>query len=150
MKTKVTFVQDDAAEDIEVVVKAKARTEEVERILRLLGKEERGAFLGDAPFSEKEIDPSEIVIISKSGRYLSVKTLNGEYVLAEPLYKVEEMLDPLQFVRISQSEIVNLKFVEGWSLDGGGIIKIELIGGICSYTSRRYAVEIRKILKRKV
>ena len=47
----------------------------------------------------------------------------------------------------SQSEIVNLKYVKKWSFEGGGIIKIELINGIKSYTSRRYTKAIREILK---
>ena len=146
MKIKVDFMQDDTIDGVEVIVKAKARTEEVERILRSVSSGIGEPLAFDPISEEKEIDGSEIVIISKSGRYLSVKTTNGEYVLKEPLYKIEERLDKSEFVRISQSEIVNLKYVEGWSFEGGGIIKIELAGGIHSYTSRRYAVEIRKML----
>ena len=149
MAIKVCFIQDDHADEIEVTVKAKEQTEEVERLIRSLRGEDEGALKGDPISEEEEIDVGEIVIISKSGRYLSVKTVNGEYVLKEPLYKIEERLDKTQFVRISQSEIVNLKFVEGWSFDGGGIIKIELANGISSYTSRRYAVEIRKLFGKR-
>ena len=149
MAIKVCFIQDDHADEIEVTVKAKEQTEEVERLIRSLRGEDEGALKGDPISEESEIDVGEIVIISKSGRYLSVKTVNGEYVLKEPLYKIEERLDKTQFVRISQSEIVNLKFVEGWSFDGGGIIKIELANGISSYTSRRYAVEIRKLFGKR-
>ncbi len=148
MAIKVSFIQDDRAEEIEVIVKAKEQTEEVDRLIRSL-RGEVGALRGDPISEEEEIDVGEIVIISKSGRYLSVKTISGEYVLKEPLYKIEERLDKTQFVRISQSEIVNLKFVEGWSFDGGGIIKIELTNGISSYTSRRYAVEIRKLFGKR-
>ena len=145
MEIKVTFIQDENVEDVEVVVRAAARNEITDRILRSIEETKNGAISGGAITNEKAIDVGEVVIISKSGRYLSVKTIHDEYVLKDPLYKIEERLDQTQFVRISQSEIVNLKFVEGWSLEGGGIIKIELVNGISSYTSRRYAVEIRKL-----
>lgn len=150
MEIKVTFIQDENVEDVEVVVRAAARNEITDRILRSIEETKNGAIYGGAIYggaitNEKAIDVGEVVIISKSGRYLSVKTIHDEYVLKDPLYKIEERLDQTQFVRISQSEIVNLKFVEGWSLEGGGIIKIELVNGISSYTSRRYAVEIRKL-----
>ena len=144
---RLKFIQDDAADGIEVVVRAKSRDEEVRRLLHAI---EDG---GSDPIvckttDDREVDPNDIVIVSKDGRFLSVKTTSGEFAVGEPLYKFEEKLDPSKFVRISQSEIVNLRYVKGWSFEGGGIIRIELEGGIKSYTSRRYASEIRKILKK--
>ena len=147
MKLQLTFIQDDMTDGVEVIVKAKEKNADVERVLKLLD-EKKDTLLCNSITENEEIDLNEIVIISKNGRLLSVKTRKGEFVLNEPLYKIEEKLDPNRFVKISQSEIVNLQHVERWSLDGGGIIKIELINGIKSYTSRRYAVEIRKILKK--
>ena len=146
MGIKVKFIRDENAEDVEVTIRAKAQTEEVNKIIDAIGGK---TIACDALSGESEIEKRDIVIISKSGRYLSVKTVTGEFVMKEPLYKIEEKLDGSRFVRISQSEIVNLGYVEGWSFDGGGIIKIELYGGISSYTSRRYAVRIRKILKKR-
>jgi len=90
---------------------------------------------------------NDIIILSKSGRFISVKTINGEYVLNEPLYQIEAKLNPTWFVKISQSEIVNLKYVKKWSFEGGGIIQIEMVSGIKSYTSRRYTKRIREILR---
>ena len=148
LKIKYKFVQDDTACDIEVIIRAKERDKTVERIEKAIGGVSDFLVCNSLSDDEK-IVTDEIVIISKDGRYLSVKTINGEYVLKEPLYQIEERLDKTQFVKISQSEIVNLKYVEGWSFDGGGIIKIRLAGGLSSYTSRRYATEIRKILKRR-
>ena len=147
MGIKLIFIKDESATDIEVVVRAKSRDDEVERIMRSIGED---VIVRDRLSDEDDIDLNDVVIISKSGRYLSVRTAAREYVVKEPLYKIEEKLDKTRFVRISQSEIVNLKQVEKWSFDGGGIIKIQLKGDIVSYTSRRYAVAIRKVLKARV
>ena len=142
---KIKFVRDDSSDDIEIIVKAKEANEEVQKILELLGDNES---LECHLLSDKTLlDTQDIVLISKLGRHTSVQTINGEYVLKDPLYRIEEKLNKTWFVRISQSEIVNLKYVKKWNFEGGGIIKIELINGIFSYTSRRYAVKIREILK---
>lgn len=144
MSFKLKFVQDDTIKETEVIIKAKSQTEEVNKILELLGGEKLSCqLLSDEQF----IDMNDIIILSKSGRFISVKTINGEYILSNPLYQVEQKLNPTWFVKISQSEIVNLKYVKKWSFEGGGIIKIELINGIKSYTSRRYTKAIREILK---
>ena len=144
MSFKLKFVQDDTIKETEVIIKAKSQTEEVNKILELLGGEKLSCqLLSDEQF----IDMNDIIILSKSGRFISVKTINGEYILSDPLYQVEQKLNPTWFVKISQSEIVNLKYVKKWSFEGGGIIKIELINGIKSYTSRRYTKAIREILK---
>lgn len=144
MSFKLKFVQDDTLKETEVIIKAKSQTEEVNKILELLGGEKLSCqLLSDEQF----IDMNDIIILSKSGRFISVKTINGEYILSNPLYQVEQKLNPTWFVKISQSEIVNLKYVKKWSFEGGGIIKIELINGIKSYTSRRYTKAIREILK---
>ncbi len=148
MGIKLKFVQDYSANDVEIIIRAKEQNEEVEKILKTLENDINDNIVGDVLSNEQLIDKKDIIIISKSGKYLSVKTINGEYVLSEPLYKIEEKLDKLWFVKISQSEIVNLKYVKKWELQSGGIIKIELLNGVSSYTSRRYAIQIKKILKK--
>ncbi|HPX84511.1 MAG TPA: LytTR family DNA-binding domain-containing protein [Bacilli bacterium] len=144
MSFKLKFIHDESVKETEVIIKAKAQTEEVNKILELLGGEKLSCHL----LSDKQlIDMNDIVILSKSGRFISIKTINGEFVLSEPLYQIEPKLNPTWFVKISQSEIVNLRYVKQWSFEGGGTIKIEMINGIRSYTSRRYTKAIREILR---
>ncbi|MBP5552445.1 MAG: LytTR family transcriptional regulator [Spirochaetales bacterium] len=147
---KIRFIQDDTAERTEVIIRAKSQDEEVERIIEALGTDAQTSIVCETLSSSRLIDKNDIVIISKDGRYLSVKTTNGEYVVNEPLYKMEGKLDPGWFIKISQSEIVNLRYVKGWDFSKSGIITIEMINGIRSYTSRRYAKQIREVLRKGV
>ena len=135
---KIRFIQDDTAERTEVIIRARAQDEEVERIMEALGTDAQTSIVCETLSSSRLIDKNDIVIISKDGRYLSVKTTNGEYVVNEPLYKMEEKLDPVWFIRISQSEIVNLRYVKGWDFSKSGIITIEMINGIRSNRSVKY------------
>lgn len=148
MKLRLKFIKDETADGIEVIVKAKERDQDVEKIIGLLGDETEDVIVAKTLTDEDAIDVSDVIIISKDGRFLSVKTKNGEFVLNEPLYKIEERLDSVRFVKISQSEIVNLDYVERWNFGGGGVIMVEMANGIKTYTSRRYTAEIRKILKK--
>ncbi len=145
---KIRFIQDDTAERTEVIIRAKTQDEEVERIIEALGTDVQSFIVCETLSSSRLIDKNDIVIISKDGRYLSVKTTNGEYVVNEPLYKMEEKLNHIWFIRISQSEIVNLRYVKGWDFSKSGIITIEMVNGIKSYTSRRYAKQIREVLRK--
>ena len=86
---KLRFIQDDSVEQTEVIIRAKSQDEEVERILSALGEDSARMLLCETLSSSRLIDKNDIVIISKDGRYLSVKTVNGEFVVNEPLYRIE-------------------------------------------------------------
>ena len=148
MGFRLKFIQDDSVEQTEVIIRSRSHDEEVERILDALGNDKPEFIICETLSSNQLLDCNDIVMISKNGRYLTVRTVNGEFVLSEPLYKIEGKLDPTWFMKISQSEIVNLKYVKKWSFSGGGIIKIELVDGIQSFTSRRYASKIRETLRK--
>lgn len=73
---------------------------------------------------------------------------NGQVcIVRSRLYELEEQLDAHTFVRISHSEIVNLKQVTALDLSLSGTIKMTLAGGTAvSYASRRYVKKIKQAL----
>ena len=73
-------------------------------------------------------------------------TDKGEYTLRLRLYEMEERLNPKQFVRISNSEIINLKKVKNFDLNFAGTICVELVNGTKTYVSRRFVSRIKTIL----
>jgi DNA-binding LytR/AlgR family response regulator len=70
----------------------------------------------------------------------------SEFILRVRLYELEERLDKTRFVRISNSEIVNLKAVKKIDLSFTGTIGITLSNGATSYVSRRYVSKIKQVL----
>lgn len=89
---------------------------------------------------------SLIRIYAESGKIFA-KTESDLYQLRFRLYELEERLDDTLFVRISNSEIVNLKKVKCLDLSFVGTIRIELSNGDVSYVSRRYVSKIKKLLE---
>ena len=62
------------------------------------------------------------------------------------LYEAEERLKPFRFVRISNSEIINLKKVGSFDLSFAGTICVTLTDGSKTYVSRRYVTKIKEVL----
>ncbi len=84
-------------------------------------------------------------IYSSDGKVFAV-TDSGEYMLKQRLYELEERLDRSRFVRISNSEIVNLKKVKKFDLSLSGTICVAMQNKTVTYVSRRYVSKIKQIL----
>ena len=92
------------------------------------------------------LEPSGIYRIFATGGKVFAETNHGEYVLRMRLYEAEERLDSNTFVRISNSEVVNLKKVKNFDLSFAGTICVTLSNDTVIYVSRRYVAKIKQIL----
>jgi len=72
-------------------------------------------------------------------------TLDDSYLIKSTLYQLEEDL-PRQFVRISNSEIVNTDKIIRLDLNLAGTIKVHLQGDIQTRVSRRYISKVKEVL----
>ena len=88
------------------------------------------------------MDPDAIVKIYAEDSKVFAQTDKWMYQIRLRLYEAEERLDSSKFVRISNSEIVNLKKVKSLDLSFVGTICMELSNGTVSYVSRRYVSKI--------
>lgn len=92
--------------------------------------------------------PSDVLRFFAEDKGVFALLTNGRiYTVRARLYELEEQLDSHTFVRISHSEIVNLKQVTALDLSLSGTIKMTLAGGaaVC-YASRRYVKKIKLAL----
>ena len=62
------------------------------------------------------------------------------------LYEAEERFRGSSFVRISNSEMINLKTVRSFDLSLAGTICVSLKNGETAYVSRRYVSRIKEAL----
>ena len=91
------------------------------------------------------LEQDALIRIYAEGGKVFARTEGGLYQLRLRLYELEERLDAGEFVRISNSEIVNLKKVKSIDLSFSGTICMEMSKEV-SYVSRRYVSKIKKIL----
>lgn len=118
--------------------------------LRRLAEELSSLALGPIPVWQGErtqlLPQSEFLRFYADGKGVSAQTAQDTWTVRLRLYELEEQLDPRQFVRISNSEIVNLKRVTALDLSLAGTIRMTLDGNVHSYVSRRYVKKIKETL----
>ena len=123
-------------------------TEEVTRVVDFISKlDDITTVISGIRDDKVELLEQESIfrIYAEEGKVLA-RTESGLYQIRLRLYELEERLDDSKFVRISNSEIVNLKKVKSLDLSFVGTICMELSNGEVSYVSRRYVSKIKKKL----
>lgn len=142
---KVELSIEPSLTEAAVVIRAPARTAEVEELLARLSADD-GVLLGFREETAVPLTQETILRFYGEDKEVRAQTLDGTYTVRQRLYELEELLDRRRFVRISHSEIVNLKQVTALDLRLTGTIRMTLTGGTCCYVSRRYVKRIKEVL----
>lgn len=143
---KIEVKIDDSCTEPRVIVLTDRMTDEVSAIVRRLSGEQTGVVTGMRDELLEIIEPQDICrIYAASGKVFAV-TERGEYTMRQRLYELEERLDSGRFIRISNSEIINLKKVRCFDLSATGTICVSLSNGETAYVSRRYVSKIKQVL----
>lgn len=137
---------DSSYSEPKIVILTDAVTEEISAIINKLSNETPQIISGSKDEKIEVIEQGDLVrIYTNAGKVFAV-TDKGEYVIRLRLYEMEERLNSNQFVRISNSEIINLKKVKNFDLSFTGTICVELVNGTTTYVSRRYVSKLKAIL----
>ena len=83
-----------------------------------------------------------------SGRKLIIQTDNNSYFSTKTLSKIEEVLNKDRFIRISQSEIVNMRKVKQFEMKLVGTIGLEFENGEKTWVSRSSVKTVKAFLKK--
>lgn len=137
---------DSSCIEPKVIILTASMTEDVTIIMNKLSDQVPQIISGSRDNKIEVIAPEDLIrIYASSGKVFAV-THKGEYALRLRLYEIEERLPPHQFVRISNSEIINLKNVNNFDLSFTGTICVKLTNGTITYVSRRYVSKLKRIL----
>lgn len=129
-----------------IVIYTDSVTEDIKALAEKLSAEDRGVVTAFRENSVKILEPEEIIRIYAYDGKVAAVTEQGEFFLRRRLYELEELLESKKFVRISNSEIINLKRVKEFDLSAAGTICVSLTNSEVTYVSRRYVSKIKKIL----
>lgn len=140
-------VQIDASHtEPKIIILAASVTEEVDAILKKLSDDVPQIISGSRDGKIEVLEQADLIrLYANAGKVFAV-TEKGEYALRLRLYELEERLDAHCFVRISNSEIINLKKVDHFDLSFTGTICVKFTNHMTTYVSRRYVSKIKKIL----
>lgn len=138
---------DSSYTEPKIVILTASMTEDLSNIVKKLSKDDVLQIISGYKDEKIEIlEQTDLIrIYANSGKVFAV-TDKAEYVIKQRLYEIEDILPDNQFVRISNSEIINLKKVNNFDLSFTGTICVELSDGTITYVSRRYVSKLKKIL----
>ena len=137
---------DSTVTEPKVVILTDQMTEEVNAILRMLSESEQKLIAGFRDDTAAVLDEKDILrIYAANGKVFAVLS-SGEYTLRMRLYEAEERLKQHNFIRISNSEIINLKKVRNFDLSFTGTVCVVLSDGSKTYASRRYVTRLKGVL----
>lgn len=137
---------DASCSEPKVIILTDTMTEEVNAIVQKLSDHNLPIISGTKDEKTKILEQDEMFRIYAGSGKVFAMTNDGEYLLRLRLYEAEDRLNPAQFVRISNSEIINLKKVKNFDLSFVGTISVEMTNGTTTYVSRRYVAKIKKLL----
>ena len=141
---KVELRIDPGCSGVSVVINAPALTDEVKALAARL--EGGGVLVGWQRGRAVPLAAEDILRCYGEEKGVKCQTPGGVYDLKERLYELEEELEGTRFVRVSNSEIVNLNKVSALDLSLTGTIKLTLEGAAAVYVSRRYVKKIKEAL----
>lgn len=137
---------DGSCTEPRIVVITDSMTDEINDIIKRLSDDTPQVLSGINGEKLEILEQSDLIrVYANSGKVYAV-TENGEYILRFRLYELEERLPRDKFVRISNSEIINLKKIKNFDLSFTGTICVKFLNGTVTYVSRRYVAKIKQIL----
>lgn len=120
---------DDSCKDPKIIVVTNEMTDEINLILKKLSEDTPQVIAGFSGGAVTILEQEDIIrIYAEAGKIFAITT-KGEYNMRLRLYELEERLDKSLFVRISNSEIINLRKVKGFDLSFSGTICVKLSNG---------------------
>ena len=132
---------DEKVKETLVVVSANKIDKEVQNLINYIEYSSE-YLIGIVEDKASIIDIGEIIRVYIEDRKTFVVTLKDTYIVKKKLYEVENMVTR-NFIKISQSEIANIKFIKNLDFSNTGTIVIKYKNSDISYVSRRMIKEFK-------
>lgn len=147
---KTRFEQQPGLEEIEVVIRASNRDDDVERLMALLsGRPSKLLSVTSTGGELLRIAADDVISAAVFDKLTLLVTEDGSYTVRQSLQSLEQELSDTSFVRVSRHEIVNLNKVKKYDFTLNGTLRLELAGGMETWASRRCIPAIRRRLAGK-
>lgn len=142
---KVEISIDPSCKEPKIIILTDKMTDEIAEIMKQLSESTMDSL---AVFSHRGVvivSCKEIIRIFTEKQKVYVQTLDNTYTVRMRLYELEAKLDNKRFVRISNSEIVNIRMITNMDISMNGTICVSLKSGMKTYASRRYVKKIKQL-----
>ena len=146
---KVGINIDRSVEEVEVLITAQEQSRTVNALYEHIVEFDKKSLETLTAYRDdiaKIVNVTDVFRIYMRNQKVYIQTHQGEYAIRYRLYELEAALDKKQFLRISNSEIINVKKIRDIDLSLIGRICIRFEDNTQTYVSRRYIPKIKKSL----
>ncbi len=137
---------DSTCKEPKIIIYTDKVTDEINNLVSKMTERSPKVLSGFRGDTLEILEQSDIVRLYAAAGKVYATTDNGEYTLRLRLYELEERLSKDRFIRISNSEIINLRKVKNFDLSFTGTICVTLSDDATTYVSRRYVKRIKQVL----
>ena len=124
-----------------VTISANKVNDEIQNLVNYIEIKE-DYFIGVSDGKVRLLNLEDIIRVYVENRKVYVVTVEGRFIVRKKLYEVQSMLTK-DFIKISQSEIANIKYIHSLDLGLRGTIVINYKNSDISYVSRRMLKEFK-------
>ena len=145
----IKLIIDKACEKLTVTIRNNERNDDVEGVIAAIeGYANKKIPMVPAYFKDSVVmlPQGQIFRLYISNRKVMVQTSGRVYEVRKTLRELEAVLDPDRFVRISQSEIINLRKVKSFDFSATGTIGVEMENGESTWVARRRIRDVKNAL----
>lgn len=132
--------------ETKVIVVTEKISDEINELVKRISEHVPAVLVGFSGEGASVLEHGKIFRFFSANRKVYAVTDAGEFTVKPRLHELEQRLPPSEFVRISNSEIINLKKIKNFDLSFTGTICVKFLDGSVSYVSRRYVSKIKRIL----
>ena len=124
-----------------VTISANKVNDEIQNLVNYIENKE-DYFIGVLDGKVRLLNTEDIIRVYVENRKVYVVTVEGRFIIRKKLYEVQSTLTK-DFIKISQSEIANVKYIYSLDLGLRGTIIIKYKNSYISYVSRRMLKEFK-------
>lgn len=143
---KIKLIIDKKYAEPEIHICNEEKNDETDKLAQLVSQAVNTTITGYTNHGVEILTCASIIRIYTENQKIYAATANGIYRLQQRLFELEEILDGRWFIRISNSEIVNLRKIKNLDTSVTGTILMYLQSDIKTFVSRRYVAKIKKVL----
>ncbi|MDD3795293.1 MAG: LytTR family DNA-binding domain-containing protein [Lachnospiraceae bacterium] len=143
---RIKLILEPKYEEPEIHICGRERNEELKELYETVNAAVNVEIAG---YNEHEIYrllTNEIIRIYTQNKKVYAVTARGIFELHNRLYEMEQLLGEKNFLRISNSELVNIRKIRRLDTSLTGTIRMFLANENETYVSRRYVTKIKQAL----
>lgn len=145
-KIEIEVIIDEKYKNPKICVYTNELNEDINKVINKIKNINDKNLIGYKDEETYILEINDIESIYSEDKKIYARIKNDVYILKKRIFELEFLLENYNFLRISNSEIINFKKVKSIDFKFTGTVMLKLESGKHAFTSRRYIKKIKEYL----